>query len=150
MKRLAILAVLALIGCSSAKQATGLPSTNPRPYALKHADKQLDIFDAAMIREAAISRDADQRPTWVVSGRIRNHTTWFVDTVWIEVQVWNQNQGAQLDSTVIKMENLRIPPNDGVVSFSRSVRIMPPASGWTWTYSVINSLTEPLYDEPEQ
>jgi hypothetical protein len=134
------------IGCT---KPTSTASSDPKPYslALLHVDKQIDIFDAGMERETVIPTSADQRPTWIVSGRIKNHTRWFVESVWIEVHILDKQTGGELDSTVIKMDHLRVPPNDGVVAFSQAVRIMPPAQPWTWTYDVISAATEPLYGD---
>jgi hypothetical protein len=134
------------VGCSKPNSiASATPK--PHPMALLHVDKQFDVFDASMERENVIPTSTDQRPTWIVSGRIKNHTRWFVESVWVEIHLLDKQSGNELDSTVIKMDHLRVPPNDGVVAFSEAVRIMPPTRPWTWTYEVISATSEPLYGD---
>jgi len=139
-------ACLLLAGCTK-PNSTASADLKPHTLALLHVDKQIDIFDAGMERENIISTSTDQRPTWIVSGRIKNHTHWFVESVWVEIHLLDKQSGNELDSTVIKMDHLRAPPNDGVVAFSQAVRIMPPMRPWTWTYDVISATTEPLYGD---
>ena len=140
------LACLLAAGCTEATPKAN-SELKPYPLALLHVDTQLDVFDAGMTKQNVIPASTDQRPTWVVSGRIKNHTRWFVESVWVEVRIRDKQTGDELDSAVIKMDHLRLPPNDGVVAFSQSVRIMPPTQPWTWTYDVISAATEPLYGD---
>ncbi|MBW4040370.1 MAG: hypothetical protein HIU91_16235 [Acidobacteria bacterium] len=141
------LACLLSAGCTKPNPMARSSNPEMHPLALLQVDKQIDVFDAGMEKENVIPTSADQRPTWVVSGRIKNHTRWFVESVWVEVHILDKQTGSELDSTIIKMDHLRVPPNDGVVAFSQAVRILPPARPWTWTYNVISAATEPLHGD---
>gem|GEM_PF-6612988 len=142
--------LLPLIGCESASTPVATPPPVPHPQALGHPNSQLSLFEASMVRSTSRMLSGDLRPIWVVSGRIENHTQYFVEEVWVEVTLYNTQTGKQADSSVIKLEHLRLPPNDSVVAFSRSIQILPPSTGWGWRYEIISAMTEPESGDIQQ
>lgn len=123
------------------------PEIVPRAQLLEHVDKQLSAFDMEMRRDSSIAISGDLRPTWEVSGRLKNHTYYFVDDVWIEIHLRDKATGNELDSTVIKLDSLRLPQGDGVVAFARSVKLLTPDRPWNWDYEIIYARTEPAYED---
>jgi len=149
--KLAILALLLtslLAGCDSAVQPEPRPKAHPK--MLSHLDTQLNVFDMQMVRTNTISTNGDERPFWDVSGRIQNNTAYFIQEVWIEVHIYDKKTMNEQDSTVIKLEDLRLPPMEGVVTFSREIQLLPPSTRWTWSYEVIHAETEPRYSDIDQ
>ena len=141
--------LLSLTGCEPSSTPV-VPAPAPHPQALAHPNTQLILFDAAMVRSRSRMLEGDLRPIWVVSGRLENHTQYFIDEVWVEVTLYNTQTGEQADSSVIKMDHLRLPPNNSVVAFSRSIQILPPSVGWGWHYEIIQALTEPESGDIQQ
>ena len=141
--------LLSLTGCEPSSTPV-VPAPAPHPQALAHPNTQLILFDAAMVRSRSRMLEGDLRPIWVVSGRLENHTQYYIDEVWVEVTLYNTQTGKQADSSVIKMDHLRLPPNNSVVAFSRSIQILPPSAGWGWHYEIIHALTEPESGDIQQ
>jgi hypothetical protein len=115
------------------------------PQILPHPDKELEIFDTEMVLTNAIPTRADQRPVYKVSGRIRNHMMYPVDEVWLKIDLYDAISGTNADSALVKLENLGLEGNDSVVSFSRTIQILPPKTTWGWRYDIVQAKTDPEF-----
>jgi hypothetical protein len=135
--------ILPWIGCVPNKKPE-TPEPAPHPQALFHSDTQIRLFDTNVVRSKDEMHKDDLRPVWIVSGRLENHTQYFIDEVWIAVTFYNTRTGKDADSSVIKMEHLRLPPNNAVVAFSRSTQMLPPSTDWGWRCEIIQALTEAI------
>jgi hypothetical protein len=116
------------------------------PRALPHPNEELDIFDVAMRPTTVISRRADQRPIYLVTGRIKNRTLYQVDEVWIDLNIYDTATGGMVDSAVVKLEDLGLSGNDGVISFSRTVQVLPPPK-WGFNYDILQAKSEPVFSD---
>jgi hypothetical protein len=113
------------------------------PRLLPHPYKELDVFDAGMSLTRDIPTRTDQRPVYMVSGRIQNHTMYQVDEVWIKIVLFDAVTQRDVDSAVVKLEDLNLAGDDTVVSFSRTIQLLPPATKWGWRYEVIQAKSDP-------
>ena len=116
------------------------------PRVLPHPNEELDVFDVVMRPTTDISRRPDQRPIYMVMGRIKNHTMYQVDEVWINLQIYDAAAGGVVDSAVVKLEDLGLPENDGVISFSRTVQVLPPPK-WGFNYDIVQAKSDPEFSD---
>lgn len=136
--------LVGLLGCNSAEPAASSPAsrsaadTVSAPRMLTNVSKQITVTNLRLQKSLTQPLTGDVRPMWIVSGSLQNHTTGFVSSVWLEFHVRDKQTGQETDSTVLKLNDLRLPPNEGVQAFSRTVQLLPPKTSWSWDYEVIH------------
>lgn len=96
------------------------------------------LFDGNMERSSAFRLEGDLRPLWIVSGRIRNDSATELKSVTVKISIISSASSNELDTAQLTVDS-DIPPGS-VVSFKRGVQLLPPSSGWRWSWTVTEAV----------
>ena len=126
------------------------PSSTPCPADNQTATKTsvpvvvdpdlISLSDGNMDRSTAFRIDGDLRPLWIVSGRIRNNSATELRSVILKISIISKASSIELDTAQLTVD-ADFPP-DSAVSFKRTVQLLPPSSGWGWTWSVVKAVPQ--------
>lgn len=134
--------VLVLSACD---QFQDTPKTSPpAPAVVKVAPvvdvDQIGLTEGNIRKSPAISISGDLRPTWIVSGRIRNHSAVDLQSVSVSVRIYSKASTNLMDEAILKVDT-NIPAHS-VVSLSRNVQLLPPDDAWNWDWAVVKAVPQ--------
>jgi hypothetical protein len=137
LKQSAILALLLIVGCGPVED------TPPKPVPTKEASvspatinpQLIELVDRKMQRSKTFRLDGDLRPFWIVSGRINNYSPVELKSVTIRIDVTSRASSQVVDQATLQIDTEI--PSGSIGSFSREIQILPPDTGWDWSYDVV-------------
>jgi hypothetical protein len=134
------LALLLLTGCGPVQDAppnpapTDVASTSP---ATINPDL-IELVDGRMERSKTFRMDGDLRPFWIVSARIKNDSSLELKSVTFRIDVTSRASTKVVDQAMLQIDT--DIPSGSIGSFRREIQILPPSSGWDWSYAVIKAV----------
>ena len=137
-KALVLLAVSLLSsGCdvTQPQPATTTAAAKPAPVKPIVRLDELEFSDLSMQKSSKFSINGDQRPFYLVAGRIQNHSPYAtVTSVRLFIGVWGTD-GKQ-DSAVLDLKTDILPGQ--TQSFKQDCQLLPPPGKWNWQYEALS------------
>jgi hypothetical protein len=140
LKQSAIFALLLIVGCGPVEDTPSKPAPTNEVSASPAAisPRLIELVDAKMERSKTFRLDGDLRPFWVVSGRIKNESSMELKSVTIRIYVNSRASSQVVDQATLQIDTDILSGSVG--SFRREIQILPPNTGWDWTYAVVEAV----------